>query len=46
VHTIADFGRAIVARKNIAPTFADGLANQRVLEATAQSARERACVRL
>jgi predicted dehydrogenase len=37
VHTIADFGRAIVARKNIAPTFADGLANQRVLEAIAQT---------
>ena len=46
VHTIADFVRAVVARKNVAPTFADGLANQRVLEAIAQSARKQAWVRL
>jgi predicted dehydrogenase len=46
VHTIADFVRAIVTRKNVGPTFADGLANQRVLEAIAQSARKRAWIRL
>jgi predicted dehydrogenase len=46
VHTIADFVGAVVARKNVAPTFADGLANQRVLQAIAQSARKRAWVRL
>ena len=46
VHTIADFVRAVVARKNTGPTFADGLATQRVLEAVARSARERTWVRL
>jgi predicted dehydrogenase len=46
VHTIADFVRAIVARKNVAPSFADGLATQRVLEAIAQSAQRRAWVTL
>ena len=35
VHTIADFVRAVVARRSAAPTFADGLANQRVIEAIA-----------
>ena len=46
VHTIADFVRAVVARRSAAPTFADGLANQRVLEAIEHSARHRAWVRL
>ncbi|MGH8092052.1 MAG: Gfo/Idh/MocA family protein [Chthoniobacterales bacterium] len=46
VHTIADFVRAIVARKSVAPTFADGLANQRVLEAIERSARRRTWVTL
>jgi predicted dehydrogenase len=38
---IADFVRSVVARKSVAPTFTDGLANQRVLAAIAQSAREK-----
>ena len=46
VHTVADFVRAVVARKNIAPNFADGLANQRVLAAIQQSALQRKWVRL
>ncbi len=46
VHTIADFVRAIVAGKSVTPTFADGLANQRVLEAIAQSARKKAWMQL
>ena len=46
VHTIADFVRAVVARKSAAPNFADGLANQRVLEAIEHSARHCAWVRL
>jgi predicted dehydrogenase len=41
VHMIADFVRSVVARKSVAPTFTDGLANQRVLAAIAQSAREK-----
>ncbi len=46
VHTIADFVRAVVARKNVKPNFADGLANQRVLEAIAQSAQRKRWVQL
>lgn len=46
VHTVADFVRAIVARRSVTPTFADGLANQRVLEAIAQSARKKQWVQL
>ena len=46
VHTIADFVRAIIARKSVSPNFADGLANQRVLAAVAQSARRKQWVRL
>jgi len=46
VHTIADFVRAVVARKSILPNFSDGLANQKVLAAIAQSARQRRWVRL
>ena len=41
VHTFADFIKAVVARENTHPTFADGLANQRVLAAVEQSARTR-----
>jgi predicted dehydrogenase len=33
VHTIADFVKAVVARKGIQPDFADGLKTQRVLDA-------------
>jgi predicted dehydrogenase len=41
VHTIADFVRAVCAGKSVQPTFEDGLKNQRVIEAIAQSAEER-----
>ncbi len=46
VHTIADFVRAIVRGKSVAPTFADGLANQRVLAAITESARQKKWVRV
>ncbi len=46
VHMIADFVRAVVARRNAPPTFADGLANQRVIEAIERSARQKKWVRL
>jgi predicted dehydrogenase len=46
VHTVADFVRAVVSRKKVAPNFADGLANQRVLAAIAESARLKKWVRL
>jgi len=46
VHTVADFARAVVARKSVAPTFADGLANQRVLDAIEKSVRMKRWVRL
>src|ERR1700677_505166 len=41
VNTFADFAMAVVAGKSVQPTFADGLANQRVLEAVAQGAKTR-----
>jgi predicted dehydrogenase len=37
VHTIADFLKAMVARKKIQPDFADGLKTQRVLDAIQRS---------
>ena len=46
VHTIADFVGAVVARRSAAPTFADGLANQRVIEAIERSARQKKWMRL
>lgn len=46
VHTIADFVKGVVAGKSPAPTFADGLATQRVLNAIAESARQKKWVRL
>jgi len=46
VHTIADFVRAIVDGESVAPTFADGLATQRVLAAIEESARKKTWVRL
>ncbi len=46
VHTFAEFVRAVVRGKSVAPTFADGLANQRVLGAIEKSARSREWVRL
>jgi predicted dehydrogenase len=45
-HTIADFVKAIVARKSVHPTFEDALKNQRVLDATSESARTRNWVNL
>ncbi len=46
VHTVADFVDACDAGKSVQPTFEDGLANQRVLEAVDQSARPRQWVRI
>jgi predicted dehydrogenase len=46
VHTIADFVRAVVSGKSVHPTFEDGVRNQRVLEAVAESTRSRAWVAL
>jgi predicted dehydrogenase len=45
-HTIADFVKAVVAKKNVQPTFEDGLGNQRVLEAIQKSARTKRYIRL
>jgi predicted dehydrogenase len=38
--------KAIVARKSVHPTFEDALKNQRVLDATSESARTRNWVNL
>ncbi len=46
VHTMADFVRAAVAGKSAPPTFADGLANQRVITAIEQSTRDRTWVQI
>jgi predicted dehydrogenase len=46
IHTIADFVKAVAAGKNIPPTFADGLENQRVLDAIERSARQRRWIKL
>jgi predicted dehydrogenase len=46
VHTMADFVKAVVARRKCAPDFEDGLRNQRILEAVAKSAQTRRWVRL
>ena len=46
VHTVADFVRAVVAGKSVAPTFADGLANQQVLDAIEESARGKRWVKV
>jgi predicted dehydrogenase len=45
-HTIADFVRAVVARKNIHPNFEDGLQTQRVLDAVNRSAENAKWIRL
>jgi predicted dehydrogenase len=39
IHTIADFVKAVIARKSVQPTFEDGLLNHRVLDAVAKSAK-------
>ena len=41
VHTFADFVRAVVAGESVQPSFADGLANERVLGAVQESTRTR-----
>jgi predicted dehydrogenase len=46
VHTIADFIRAVAAKKSVQPTFADGVANQRVLEAVERSSKQRKWVKV
>jgi len=46
VHTVADFVAAVVSRKSVAPTFADGLANQKILTAIEESAQHRRWVTL
>jgi predicted dehydrogenase len=46
VHTVADFVRAVVARKSMQPTFEDGLRNQQVLDAISRSAKERCAARV
>lgn len=46
VHTMADFVNAVVERRPVQPTFADGLANQMVLEAVEKSARARRWVKV
>jgi predicted dehydrogenase len=46
VHTVADFVNAVVERKSVAPTFADGLSNQQVLAAIEKSARTKKWVKL
>jgi len=45
-NTFADFVRAVVAGESVQPTFADGLANERILSAVEQSAKERRWVSL
>ena len=46
VNAFADFIRAVMAGKSVSPTFEDGLQNQRVLAAIAQSAKEKRWVSL
>jgi predicted dehydrogenase len=46
VHTVADFVRAIVARRKCSPDFEDGLRNQRILDAVEKSGRTKRWVRL
>jgi predicted dehydrogenase len=46
VHTIADFVGAVARGRSVQPTFADGLANQRVLDAIARSTRTKRWVKL
>lgn len=46
VNTFADFTKAVVAGKSVQPTFADGLANEKVLDAISVSARTHAWVKV
>jgi predicted dehydrogenase len=45
-HTIADFVKAVVARRSVHPTFGDGLQNQRVVDAVMRSARTKKWIKL
>jgi predicted dehydrogenase len=46
VHTIADFIRAVVAKRSVHPTFEDGLSNEKVLAAIAESAEKRQWIKV
>ncbi len=46
VNAFADFVKAVVSGKSVQPTFADGLANEKVLAAVEESARTRSWVRV
>lgn len=46
VHTVADFVGAVVSGKPVQPTFADGLENQRVLDAMSKSVRTKQWVKV
>jgi predicted dehydrogenase len=46
VNTFADFVHAVVAGKSVQPTFEDGLQNEKVLTAIAESAKSRQWVKL
>ena len=46
VHTFADFVKAVAAGRSVQPTFADGLANERVLDAVQRSVKTRQWVML
>lgn len=46
VNTFADFVKAVVKGGSVQPTFADGLANERVLAAIEQSAKSKQWVKL
>ena len=46
IHTVADFVKAVVARKRVHPNFEDGLQNQLVLDAVQKSAHKKRWTRL
>jgi predicted dehydrogenase len=46
VHTVFDFIQAVVKGKSVQPTFADGVQNQRVLEAVEKSSKQRRWVKI
>jgi predicted dehydrogenase len=46
VHTVFDFLKAVVKGKSVDPTFADGVQNQKVLEAVEKSSKTRRWVKI
>ena len=46
VNTFADFVKAVVSGKSVQPTFADGLANERVLAAVEKSAKTKSWIKV